>query len=339
MKQLLLFCSLIICLLAIGMSPAQVSQVKAIDGLSQLSEDVMVVVNCTDASVATVSTVTSSNASLVYFPSGVDLSNAGLTNVTTIGVMFSTAQSILMYLFNDTDATTARSIADGFTPSISSAFSTSFSWFSTGTFDDSVNVTYTGTGKSNLPLYVEWLVSECLASDLEGFSLTFEPMSHEPGAYTAVAAMKDPGDFNWTCYMMSGYVTTIAAGSGNHLVDVLDLLDVDSLAPSPYSGEVEVGYSSLVMVMISSDSPVGYVTSEPGTTTDPTERGWFIFPIPLPPWMLQAIFYFGSSPSPQSPLTLTFSGVVVSEFTTTALIVLFLVSAMAVLIVRKRFPK
>jgi hypothetical protein len=261
-----------------------------------------------------------------------------LTNVITIAVTFSTAQSYLIYLFNNTDATTARSIADGFRTSISSAFSTSFVWFSTGTSDGSVNVTYTGPGKSNLPLYVEGLVSQCLAADLEGFSLTFEPMSHELGAYTAVAAMKDVGSFDWTCYMMTGYNTTITAGSGSHLVDVLDLLDVDSLAPSNYATEPEMGYSSLVTVMISSDSPVGYVTSEPGTTTNPTERGWFLYPIPLPN-TLQAMFYFGSSPSPQSPLTLTFSGVVVPEFTTTALLVLFLVSAMAALVARKRFSK
>jgi hypothetical protein len=336
MKQLLLFCSLIICFLAMGISPARVPHVKATDGLSQLSENVMVVVNCTAGSVGTVSTVTSSNASLVHFPSGVDLSNAGLTNVITIEVTFSTAQSYLIYLFNNTDAPTARSIADGFTTSISSAFSTSFVWFSTGTSDGSVNVTYTGLGKSYV--YVEWLVSQCLAADLEGFSLTFEPMSHKLGAYTAVAAMKDVGSFDWTDYMMTGYMTTITAGSDSHLVDVLDLLDVDSLAPSKYATAPEMGYSSQVMVTISSDSPVVYVASEPGTVTDPAQRGWFLYPIPLPN-TLMALFHFGSDPSPQSPLTLTFSGVVVPEFTTIPLLVLFLVSAMIALVAIKRFSK
>jgi len=320
------------------MNPAQIPQVKAIDGLSQLSEGVMVVVNCTEASVGTVSTVTSSNASLVHFPSGVDLSNADLMNVTTIAVTFSTAQSYLIYLFNDTDTTTAKSIADGFTPSISTAFSTSFSWFSTDTFDDSVNVTYTGPGKLDLALYVDGLVSECLVSDLEGFSLTFVPMSDELGAYASVAALKDVGSFDWTCHMMTGYMTTIAVGSGDHLVDVLDLLDVDSLAPSNYATEPEIGYSSMVTVTISSDSPISFVASEPENVTDPTERGWFLSPIPLPN-TIQAWFNFGSDPSPQSPLTLTFSGVVVPEFTTTALLALFLVSATVALIGRKRLPK
>ena len=338
MKQVLLFCSLIICFLAMGMSPARVPHVKATDGLPQLSENVMVVVNCTASSVGTMSSVTSSNASLVHFPSGVDLSDSTLMDVTSIAVTFSTDHSFLVYLFNNTDATTAKSIADGFTTSISSAFATSFFWFSTGTSDSVVNVTYTGPGKSNLPLYVEGLVSQCLAADLEGFSLTFEPMSHELGAYVAVAAMKDVGSFDWTCYMMTGYKTTITAGSGSHLVNVLDLLDVNSLTPSKYATEPEMGYSSLVTLMISSDSPVGYVTSQPGTITNPTERGWFQYPIPLPN-TLDAMFYFGSDPSPQSPLTLTFSGVVVPEFTTTASLVLFLVSATIALVARKRFSK
>jgi hypothetical protein len=322
-----------------AVNPAQVSQVKATDGLSQLSEEVMVVVNCTDASVVTMSTVTSSIASLVHFPSGVDLSNVDLENVTTITVTFSTAQSSLIYLFNNTDVSTAKSIADGFLASMSSAFSTSFVWLSTGTTDDATNVTYTGSGKLNLDEYVNELMSQCLASDLEGFSSAFVPMSDEPGAYASVAADKDAGSFNWTCLMMAGYVTSIATGSGNHTLDVLDLLDVDSLAPSPYSAQVGFGYSSPVMVMISSDSAVGFVTSEPGTTMDLTERGWFIFPIPLPPWILQAFFNFGSSSSPQSPLTFTFSGEVVPEFTTPTLLALFLVSATVALIGRKRFSK
>jgi len=321
-----------------GMNPARVPQVKATGGLPQLSEDVMVVVNCTVGSVATVSELTSSNGSLVHFPSGVDLSDTGLTNVTTIGVMFSTAQSYLMYLFNNTDVATAESIADGFTPSISSAFSTTFNWSSTGTSAGVVNVTYTGAGKSNLPSYVDGLVSECLAADLEGFSLTFVPMTNELGAYAGVGATKDVGSFDWTCGMMTGYTTTITAGSGDHLVDVLDLLDVDSLAPSQYAIEPEIGYSSMVTVTISSDYPVGFVASEPENVTDPTERGWFLSPIPLPN-TIEAWFHFGSDPSPQSPLTLTFSGVVVPEFMTIPLLVLFLVSAMAALIVRKRFSK
>jgi len=163
-------------------------------------------------------------------------------------------------------------------------------------------------------------------------------MSNELGVYTGVAAMKDVGGFNWTCNMATAYTTAFTAGSGDHLIDVLDLLDVGSLAPSNYATEPEIGYSSLVTVMILSDSPIGFVSSEPENVTDPTERGWFLSPIPLPN-TIEAWFHFGSDPSPQSPLTLTFSGVVIPEFTTTALLVLFLVSPTVALIVRKRFSK
>jgi hypothetical protein len=163
-------------------------------------------------------------------------------------------------------------------------------------------------------------------------------MSHELGAYTAVTAEKDSGGFDWTCYMMTGYTRAIAAGPGAHIVDVLDLVNVDPLAPSDYAAESEIGYSSQVLLMVSSDSPVSYVSSEPENVTNPAERGWLLSPIPLPN-TLMAVFYFGSSPSPQSPLTLTFSGVVVPELTTIALLVLFLVSATVALVAKKRLSK
>lgn len=337
MKLLPLFCFLLTCFLAVSVSPARVPQVKASDEM-QLSESVAIVVNCTIASVATGSSVTSSNASFVHFPSGVNLDNPNLTNVTLIMVIFSTAQSSLIYLFQDTDATTAKTIADEFLDSMSNAFSTNFVWFSTGTIDNLTNITYTAPGKLDLPMYVEDLISRCLVLDLEGFSLTFVPMSQEPGAYAAVAAVKDVGSFNWEYSMMTGYMTTMTEGSGEHLVDVLDLLNVDSLGPSKYTEAPEIGYSSMVILSIFSDLPVSYVTSEPGTTTNPMERGWFMLPY-QPPNSLQAIFHFGLSSLPQSPLSLTFSGLVVPEFTTTALLVLFLVLAAMTLIARKRFSK
>jgi hypothetical protein len=321
-----------------GVSTARIPAVKAMSGESQFSENVMVVVNCTAATVTTMCAVASNDASLVHFPSAVDLNDSTLINVMTIAVTFSTGQSILIYAFNNTNANTARSIADGFTTSISSAFSTNFVWSSTGTSDSVVNVTYTGAGKSNLPLYVDGLVSQCLAADLEGFSLTFEPMSHAVAASIGVVAEKDSGGFEWGCYVMTGYTTSIAAGSGNHLVDVLDLLNVDALAPSNYAAVPETGYLSQVLLTVSSDSSVSYVSSEPGTITSPTERGWFLNPY-VPANTLMAWFYFGSSPSPQSPLTLTFGGTVLPELTTTALLVLFLASAMIALVARKRFSK
>ena len=338
MRQLLLLCSLMICFISIGASTARIPMVKAMDGESQFSENAVVVVNCTAATVATMCTVASNDASLVHFPSAVDLSDSTLINVVTIAVTFSTDHSFLVYLFNNTNADTAKSIADGFTASIFSAFSTDFFWSSTGTSDSVVNVTYTGAGKSNLPLYVEGLVSQCLAADLEGFSLTFEPMSHAVSASIGVVAEKDSGGFEWGCYVMTGYTTSIAAGSGNHLVDVLDLLNVDALAPSNYAAVAETGYSSQVLLTVSSDSSVSYVSSEPGTITDPTERGWFLNPY-APTNTLMAWFYFGSSPSPQSPLTLTFGGTVVPELTTIALLVLFLASTMIALVARKRLSK
>jgi hypothetical protein len=160
-------------------------------------------------------------------------------------------------------------------------------------------------------------------------------MSNELGAHTTVAADKAPGGFDWTWDMMTGYSTPIATGSGNHLIDVLDLLNVAALGPSNYAAEPQNGYSSQVLLTVSSDLPMGYVSSQPDRTTDPTERGWFVYPIPLPHTFV-VWFYFGASPSPESPLTLTFSGTIVPEFMTPVLLIAFLVSATTALAVRKR---
>ncbi|MEM2912412.1 MAG: hypothetical protein QW146_07905 [Candidatus Bathyarchaeia archaeon] len=54
---------------------------------------------------------------------------------------------------------------------------------------------------------------------------------------------------------------------------------------------------------------------------------------------MMAYFSFGGDSSPVAPLTFTFSGVVVSEFTTLAPIVLLMLVTAAVFIVKRRFQK
>jgi hypothetical protein len=162
-------------------------------------------------------------------------------------------------------------------------------------------------------------------------------MTFEPGAQTAVLSVKNSGTFDWTNSMITGYMTSFAPDSGDHLVDILDLLDVSELAPSPYAAEVEIGYASQVLLIVSSDSSVTYVSSEPDLAMPPA-RGWFLNPIPLPN-TLMAQFSFDSNSTPQSPLTLTFSGNVVPEFTATTLLFQFLLVAMIVLTARKRLSR
>lgn len=314
----------------------QVSVVYAQDE-GQLTENVVITVNCTTAELYIASMVMSSDNSLVHFPTGINMEASNLEDTTTISAAFSANGCFLAYIFNNTDPATAREIADSFTSSMSSAFDTSFIWFSTGTHETYTNVTYTGPAKGNLPSYTEWLVTQCLASDLGGFSLTFPPMSQESNAAVVVSAVKESGGFDWTYSMMVGYSTSITQGSGNHMINVLDLLNVNSLAPSSYASEVETEYSSMVMLTISSKQTVTYVSCEPGIAVPPGSRGWIYYQ--YQPTSLMAYFGFGDDSSPVSPLTFTFSGIVVPELTILTLLAMFTLTAAIAIIVRKRFPK
>ncbi|MEM3696581.1 MAG: hypothetical protein QXQ94_03645 [Candidatus Bathyarchaeia archaeon] len=300
-------------------------------------ENVAISVNCTTAQLHITSMVASSDASLVNFTSGVNMNDPNLINATTISAIFSADGSFLGYLFNNTDPTTATSIADSITPGVSTAFNTAFTYLSTGTYETFANVTYTGPAKANLQSYTEWLITQCLASDLGGFSLTFSPMSQAPHAVVVVSAMKDSGGFDWEYSMMVGYYTSITPGSGNHTIDVLYWLNVESLAPSSYASEPEIGYDSMVSLTIYSNQTISYVSCEPGLADFPGNRGWTYYQ--YEPTSLVAYFGFGDDSSPVSPLTFTFSGLVVPEFSTPALLAMFTLAATIALIARKRLLK
>jgi len=300
-----------------------------------LEEAVDVSIDCLTA-YANISTTVVGNASLVHFPSGADMARTELENATLITLTFSETQSSLFFVFF-TDATTARSLADAVKPSIETAFDTSFTWTSTVPVLTLVTVYYSGPGKTNLTEYTEWLMPQCLISDLGGFSLTFLPMTHEQDASLEVMALKGVGVFDWVYYMTIRYSTSIPTGSGNHRIDILELLNVSSLAPSPYANATGT-YTSTVMLTIDSDETVSYVSCEPPGLVEPYSRGWWL-DTTTPPETLRADFYFWDDPTPVSPLSFTFSGAVIPEFAALTLITaLMLITAIA-LIVKKRLPK
>jgi len=329
-----------LCLLILVLSSNQVFVAKGNGGDStppRLIETVGVVVNCTTAHVDTSSLITSNDTSLIHFPSGVNMNDAVLEKATAVSLVFSTVQSFLVFQFNNTDAGTARSIADSVTPSITTAFDTAFTWNSTGTRDSYVNVTYIGGGKSNLTSYTQWLMSQCLASDLGGFSLTFLPMTSEPGAFTSVFASKESGGFEWEYSMMVSYCKQIPSGSDSHTIDILDLLNVDSLAPSSYAN-VTGTYVSIVILQILSDETVSYISCQPGLANPPSQlRGWYY--TQFFPSTLTAYFNFADDPTPVSQLSFTFSGTVIPEFSTPLILLLFMVTTLLTIIVyRKKLP-
>jgi hypothetical protein len=328
-----IFILLLLCLFILTINNTQIFIVNAAASDPEFAESINVFVNCTTAMVSTQAMVMSSDTSFVRFPAGIDLSRTELESATTIMLSFLKTQSLLVCVFENIAPSSAQTIADSMKPSIENGFDTSFTWLSTGSSGNYVNVTYSRPGKTNLVGYTEWLMQRCLASDLGGFSLTFTTtMAQEPNAFVSVNAFKESGGFDWTYSMLTGYSTNIPTGTGNRKIDILNLLNVNSLSPSSYA-ESDGAYSSTVMLTIYSNETVSYVSCEPGEASSTQPRGWFKVPIPN---QLMAYFNFGDDPSPVSPLSFTFGGKVVPEFTALALIATLILAATIILIIKRQ---
>ncbi|MDI9619287.1 MAG: hypothetical protein QFX33_00480 [Candidatus Nezhaarchaeota archaeon] len=305
---------------------------------SAILESVSATVNCTSSQLGVVSMVGSTDQSLVHFPPGLNVNRAELTNAVSMMVGFSRQASWLVFIFNNTDAATARSLADAVKPSVEAAFDASFTWSSMGPIEEGyVNVTYTGLGKGNLLTYASWLMDRCLAPDLGGFTSTFLPMIGEASAFIQVGASKESGGFNWVTLMAVGYYTNIPVGAGQHKIDFLDLLNVQSLEPSRYAS-LGGWYSSTVTLVVASNEPVEYVSSEPSLASPPSSLyGWHVNPIqPQPPVQLIAQFMFATDPTPVNRLSLTFSGLVIPEFATVAPILAIMLATSLAVVAFKR---
>jgi len=297
-------------------------------------------VNCTTAQVTVASGVISTNETLVHFPAEINMEAVELENVTQITLLVSTPGSILWFVFNNTEVAGAEKYANVTVETyFEQYFNLGFKYNSTEISDNIVTVTFTGLGATNLTDFTELLMLDCLASDLGGFSLTFIPITRETSACTQLIAQKESGNFEWRYSMGVMYNTIFPDGSGEHTVDVLDLLNVESLAPSKYA-LITVGfnqfYLSTVTLDIISNTTVGFVSCVPGQTTIPYTRGWYINPSGPSPIQLQGSFLFGGDSTPVTVLSLTFSGTVIPEFTAPmCTAVLMLISVIAVAFKRR----
>jgi hypothetical protein len=275
------------------------------------SEGATVVVNCTDSSVIVEAGVASTDASLVHFPTGVNMTSPDLANVTMLTLTFANNASTLQYWI--TGHSNVTQIADMETPILASAFNTSFSSNSTnigGLLKAShpANVTYICAGKQNLTQYTGNLMAQCLASNVGGFSLAFLPLSLQPGATLVAGAEKVNGSLNWTWGMGVSYATNAITGSGDHTIDFLALLRMNSIAPSPYAS-FEGLYQSSISLLVFSNTTESFVSCQPGQVTF-LQRGWIIMPHAAPA-RLEATFTFWTDSSPVNTLTLTFGGIVI----------------------------
>lgn len=334
---------LIISVAILYVNEKSVPMVNAADDQpSFFMEGVNVSVNCTTAKLYINCMVTSNDTSLVHFPPEIDMSRTELTNAVSVSLIFSRAISVLIYAFNNTDIGTARALADAVKASIEAGFDTSFTFNSTGTYDSYVNVTYIGSGKTDLTSYMDWLMDKCLISDLGGFSLTFIPMTSELNASILVSAVKESGSFDWMYSVGIGYSTNMQVGSGDHKIDFLDLLNVNSISPSPYA-LTQGFYTSVVMLAVVSNETVSYVSSEPGLISPPDQlKGWYIQSTDYSPVKLLAYFSFGDDPTPVDRLSLTFSGLIIPELAGLAPILLtlmMLIASFTIIVKRKIYNK
>ncbi|MEM3590894.1 MAG: hypothetical protein QW702_02185 [Candidatus Bathyarchaeia archaeon] len=310
--------------------------VDATEEEPSFAESISVTVNCTTAELMIFSVVYSVDASLVHFPSEVNLNRGELTDTTLITIAFSRDGSGLIIAFNNTDAATARSLADAVKGSIENAFNAGFTWNTTKVENSYVYVEYIGPGKSDLTEYISWLMERCLAPDLKGFTLTFLPMSSEEKAFVEVSAAKESGGFNWVYHMAVGYSTSTPVGTGPHKIDILDLLNVESLTPSSYAS-YEGWFVSTVQFVVVSNETVSFLSSEPGLISPPMQlKGWLTNIPTQPPAQLIAQFSFANDPTPVNRLSITFSGLIIPEFTAPTQLILLILAISVTLAARKK---
>ena len=269
---------------------------------------------CTKGTVGVTAMVTSNESSLVHFPTAVDMTREELRDavVVMLGFAPSPYNSVLLYEFNTT-LEQARTLAEAVTPSIENAFNTHFWYNSSRIRNNYSEVSYLGEGKADLASYVQWLTGQCLASDLGGFSLSFVP-AVAGGASPLVSAGKESGGFDWLYSFSVSRAEDLQPGPGPHEIDLLDLLNVNSLQPSPYSQFDSGPYTSTVTVTVTSNQSVSFVSCEPGLV-DPFSgqlRGWIYQQMGSN--MLTGSFTFANDPSPATSLSFTFSGMVIPEF-------------------------
>jgi hypothetical protein len=308
--------------------------VKASNGFDIFLESIYVTVQCAYGKIYVRSEVMSDNTSLVHFPPQVDMNRTEFEKIQSVILKFSSNQSSLIYAFANTTLSNAQADADATKASVEEAFNTTFAWHSTDSlYNYFFNVTYISPAKQNITSYTEWATSQCLVPDAGGLSLTFVPIIQKPNASINIVASKSTGSFDWTYSIEASYSTNLPAGFGNHRLDLLDLLGIDSLVLSPYE---DSQYAMPIMLVIYTNESISYVSCEPGLAPL-LSRGWTYYS--YIPQVLTAFFSYGNETSPVSPLSFTFSGKVISEYTTSICVAAILLVTSITLVIRKQFQK
>jgi hypothetical protein len=305
-------------------------------------EQVIVMVNCSDATLTPVISLMTTNETLVHYPSGVNMLDTNFENCESVSVSVSPTGSALVYIFSNIEtAVEAKEHADAITPSIGAAFSLSFSFFSLGTTDSILNVTYTAPAVTDVASYYGSTLNPlCLKSDLAGFSTAVPNLLNVQSSksYAGISAYKTVGGYDWQYMFFAGYFGyQIPTGTG-YIIDVLSRIGATSLSPSDYS-YLDGYYTSTVTVIVEPESTVEVASCTPNVIFIPyVSRGWYIFPSD-PTETLIGTFYFGNDFTPITILTLAFNGTIVPELSSLALTIALIVCSMGIVAFKKRFAK
>lgn len=311
--------------IVIGMSEVAY-QIVPIIGM--LYEGISIDLDCATGALDIKCLVSSYISTLVHYPSEVDMLDSHLLKCMSSVVIFNGTGSSLIYTFNDTSPEDARAYADALAPSMNSAFGLTFDWQYTSS-TPFVVVCYCGPGIPDMVLFTDNLRSKCLKSDIGGFSNVFVSMvAKSPQSTVHLEAHKSSGSFQWMYNFEAEYMADMPPSEDSHTVDVLDLLGVSELAPSPYCA-VEGVYESVLSVTIDSPWNVTYISCQPFEAITPG-KGWYIFE----GWYS---FDFYNDPSPVGSLSITFGGKVVPEFTSFVMMLMFLGATAWIPIFKKRF--
>ena len=301
-------------------------------------EEVQISVDCDHAGVVVILRVYSKNYTLLHFPVEVNMSDPHLKNAYGVYLDATTYQTSLRYVFTDITDEEARANADAVTPSMNTAFGISFTWQQTSVGQ----VTYTASGQSDMTSFAELLVSTCVAENVNGFSNSLPSLVARAKEPIGVSIWCWKQNGNWvTLIGTSGLLISIPPGSDSHTIDVLDLLGVSYLAPSSHSyDETKATYRATIELPIVSSNPVSFLSCEPHPILEsptPSDKGWTI--TETYPTYLTAEFSFGNDPSSTAPLSFTFNGTVIPEFTSSMLILTFLLSIASIAILKKKLLK
>ena len=300
-------------------------------------EDISIDLDCTTGTLDVKCTIGSLDSEYVSFPSEVNMYDSRLQKCLDIFATFNETSSSLLYRFNETTTEEATTYANAITPSMNSAFDLTFDRQDTqlDSYRDlppAMLVSYIAPSIPDMAGFTSNLKPKCLKPDIRGFSDILVSTVTESSQSTVELQARRTG-FVWLYNFIVGYTIDMSPGEDPHIIDVLDLLGVSDLAPSPYSFNSYWGSYADTSLDININSPwnITYISCEPSEATV-TGKGWWIYPDEN---NLGTSFDFYDDPTPVDSLSITFGGKVVPEFTSFIMILVF-IGLTALILVLKR---